>query len=1417
MADMDVTKWWEYANSIFPQDRSTRGYAVSDTAYDTLREKYYYEVMAPEIAKQGMSPAASKDVFMEATGRPGKAKFPRAELVGKNVLAGLVAPIAGTTDNAKELRQLTEGAQREASRQGIGPVQAGALSMVGQGIGMAPYFASPTMAARQLGMSIAGPMGRAMLEVPVVGAIQGLYDAASADDGHRVSAGLEGFALGAGFAAGFEGIGALRKTLKRNHGLTDSEAAAVADSMHGTADDVQQTIANTIINQQPAIGDTIEQSVKVSKDVARRLGTPDLPSEVEHGSSLRLQMQGADGKNYFVSGFNDKNVDQIIERVDKHLQMGGKIIQTFGDETEINKLYKALESKIEMEVPVSVAGQEVKVRTFSQEPTPSTVSLETKGALSRVEMRNDGSVFDPVSDTAFQNLESFFRAKGLRYESAAPARQEPTGFFYSPQGKKLGVDSHESFIRDIFKGEGRQLSDDPVMDALEIGWVRRRGDGIEVHGDFINKDQTAIAVMDAFGEGRNAIAITSFPFTPSGGLTLPRSMMEDFINNPKKILLQLKQQWKDGIRYELSSGKQVKFDPLVELKERALAMRGQTGVPMMGMTQPTGMGQKPIIIYGSEANKGTVFHENLHGHFSYLGIDQQIASDIGKLPHAQVLSRALPASAQKYANEELATYLTTAVRTNDTEWLNRFVAADEDLPTVLQTASQVAGVVKSRALQTPNSLNQRILVRRMDAVQRRAGVITDLEHTATRMGKELSVRDGKFTLTDAASSKTFDTRDSLMEHMERLYDEPLNAPNLIDESYVPDFVPRFERKSPTNPPISTVPPLPPSGKIKGGMQAMSFFVRPFYSWVDTVARKNKYPELYSTFKGLDTAMSGLINYEKSYEGKFKNIFNDISPDKRKGISHYLANPTEEMAAQLNLSVKDIAKANRVLNEVIAPLSHDMGFEPQHYFEYMRQHRASGKVVPNERLPKDKLAAVENGVQGIDPRDTDIGWISNSLLRNSGRTRHLEPQLRAAENIIDAKVEGEYVLGTLRPLFKRHVDFMRTRPDQSLTLMNSAADAVIESLNDIITSSNKKLPGALQMPKIETSGKDALGKMMLFSYAGSMGLRPMTVIRDGFQVITNTLPMLGPKYFNIGMARAFGGVKEGRASNAYKVAREYGALIEHNDLQNLFAAGNESLVGGKMTKLADWMLLPMQIANNSNRLVSFWGHSEKALDALKSYGTDPKMFLKKSGLIYADEGLQKMFLEQLPLARTGDQMRDLSFKIGKEMTDLSQWNYHRGAHPGIYKYALGRLLGQYGTWPLNYIEYGRRLARSGDAMDKVAAMTGYTMAHAAILKGGEALGIDTASWVFTSPLAYGGGPMMSTAQAALTAFDTQGQRGEQARRQLGRQLSMSVPGGMAAENIYDAIMTDDPNLMLRLWGFNPLEDSDMTKGLHGLTQ
>jgi hypothetical protein len=159
-----------------------------------------------------------------------------------------------------------------------------------------------------------------------------------------------------------------------------------------------------------------------------------------------------------------------------------------------------------------------------------------------------------------------------------------------------------------------------------------------------------------------------------------------------------------------------------------------------------------------------------------------------------------------------------------------------------------------------------------------------------------------------------------------------------------------------------------------------------------------------------------------------------------------------------------------------------------------------------------------------------------------------------------------------------------------------------------------------------------------------------------------------------------------------------------------------------------------------------------------------------------------------------------------------------------KFAVGRIFGMYGTWPLNYIEYLRRLGgalKDPDYRGEASKALGRAMVSgSAVVSAGAAVGVDVGQWVFTAPGAWGaGGPLQALLNAPDAVLNWQSERGTEARRDIARLLPVTLdddgtpalgtgfPGGLSLSRTLRAYRERDPEFFKIALGFTPLKERD----------
>lgn len=864
----------------------------------------------------------------------------------------------------------------------------------------------------------------------------------------------------------------------------------------------------------------------------------------------------------------------------------------------------------------------------------------------------------------------------------------------------------------------------------------------------------------------------------------------------------------------------------------------------------------------------TMFHEGGHAHSLALGMTGAIreavgraASEIGDsgIVHDIIGSFGKDVHAMYMKNpgvlhEEAYMYTAAAVRSNDQVLLERFGKADIDKEHVLDWVRQSSENIRERLAMQPDSLHKRTFERRLDAVVARSGrMLDDVNRVFDEAPGDVSFEDGHYVYRDADLGQVdrFGDRESLVNWMESKFQKPLAAPELVDTGALENFVPRYavSTKAPNiqKTPITTDPPVP-----KTGAEALSFLWRPFYPWLDTVATKRGTPELTAVGDALQEAQLRRDNALAPFAKVLRETLHEVPDNRQADLFAYQRAQNPAARASVVQQSRLTPSELKMLDE----FQQGMGqYYPllEDYFKKLPKIEAANydlKKVWNPGAQHDDIIRDLLQRGQLDPKDTNLLRVSSAILRRGLQRDFLDDPLSDFQKEIRTRVTGpdgeeQYKYGPLTPLLQHHVDYMRGVPDWTQKAMAAVIEAAVDKINQGLAIINPHLPGFLQHDPIDWKAKDVIDKYISLSYASGLALRPMVPIRDALQYFITSFPIIGGKYTGIGMKEAFPAIREGGDNDWVQQAIQHGAIITKRNLKEMYGGGEPDPTGaasgivGNLKKPLDWVeeksMSMISTAHNANRLVTFAAGTRKAEDAISDYleHQNQRLLLRDSGLWFLPKGAQTKYVREIDaLAQQGHAFTpsvsgpptgpyaNISMRIGAELTKATQWNFQTGAQAGIYKYGIGRLFGQYGTFPLNYIEYARRMMVNGGwsqglGAPGVQAMMRLVLAHGAVLSAGAAAGIDTSQWVFTNPMAYGGGPLLKTVTDIPEAMDMQGRKGADARRELYHEFGpwSWIAGGDEFREMHDAITSHDPNSLIKTMGFQPLKPSDEDSGYY----
>ena len=324
-------------------------------------------------------------------------------------------------------------------------------------------------------------------------------------------------------------------------------------------------------------------------------------------------------------------------------------------------------------------------------------------------------------------------------------------------------------------------------------------------------------------------------------------------------------------------------------------------------------------------------------------------------------------------------------------------------------------------------------------------------------------------------------------------------------------------------------------------------------------------------------------------------------------------------------------------------------------------------------------------------------------------------------------------------------------------------------------------------------------LMLLTYSSLMPFRGGMAARTLAQPYTNTLLYVGAKWAAVGTARTF--TAEGRAlaarlgcySDTHVPLEQYLPGIEpENAARNI----PSRLVQGVVEKVRQGYekgMIPFKSGEGLSRALAgnmaYSAMEHNARLFLEGRISREQMF-RDTGLVYLDETVQTEVMEKLfPAAGSkpgseqfAHQVDATAFSFAENLVEDSMWIYRVGNSPRIFKSQLGKLLGQFGTWPVNYVQFVRRGLMCGDPVAMMNFMARWALVNTALYEAGkEIFGVDVGPWVLAGPLTYGGGPFAELLGSGMDVLSG-GYRTERGLRELKREAVSLIPFAGAARDI-----------------------------------
>jgi len=798
----------------------------------------------------------------------------------------------------------------------------------------------------------------------------------------------------------------------------------------------------------------------------------------------------------------------------------------------------------------------------------------------------------------------------------------------------------------------------------------------------------------------------------------------------------------------------------------------------------------PMRVLTKDADKRTMYHEGLHDGNAHAGIDhgtlpisgtsRRTAMDLvrGLLRDYPDAYTHIPAG-QKM--EEAWAHLSEAFRFNDQEALRQFVADNTSLDHLKQFVRETSQAAWDAI--SDDTVPIRAYERRLIDLMRRTSPNPSqaLDDAAVHGYQSWFDPDlGKWVMRDG------DGREIWKNELNDVWDEIHNSdPRVMmpDQMHTAYF--RGIKRPPGAPPSGPVdlPGTPEMPHMGFGTLAFTQLVRPA---LDSFSRLQKM---------LDRAKAGIQIFNPHRElvrasqraariGDQLGVELDrIGLDRNKWIAYgeVLSRPEATWVAHakaLQLDAGDLVKIGDLAKldaEHVA--AGRIGILDT--LSKMRQAREVGGNLDRLNFSGPVKDALKNSHLG---EALDIGQVAQWVKRTNYETA-IQPELEAF-NKEAAKFTGN---PEMQEMFRNFTNYIRGIPDNSQKLMNSFMEGMQTSTNRIIDSMNKTLPEGMKVPPVHFD-QSTWRTMQATMYMAGLGGRPAVAIRDTYQA-TQAIYAIGPKAFAQGMADAM--TAEGRA-----FAEEAGATLHKRSTSAFFEGASSDLpMGGRfqrsVNKMSDALLTPSRWGHNVGRHAAFLGEYKQALKAVGKYrlGQIGETELRDSTSIWFHDTPEQSRLIAKATTQSGLSAEDAAKEIALSAVEATQY----GGVPGyLLRTGLGRVMGQYGSWPMNHMEFGRKLLmRAVDNPKKgIPALGGWLAMNYALFETAKSVGIDATKWLFFSPAGFAGSPTLELAQHLLVAPE-ESDKGREARKAiLEFPVTQFVPTGVAIENIRKAIEQGD---------------------------
>ena len=432
------------------------------------------------------------------------------------------------------------------------------------------------------------------------------------------------------------------------------------------------------------------------------------------------------------------------------------------------------------------------------------------------------------------------------------------------------------------------------------------------------------------------------------------------------------------------------------------------------------------------------------------------------------------------------------------------------------------------------------------------------------------------------------------------------------------------------------------------------------------------------------------------------------------------------------------------------------------------------VVGNEILGRRVLSGLLNPGE-LDPAISAIKHARNMLYRE-----HVDPAIQKAMTVVNGLGEER-----TKKILINYLHELEGLPTESFKRLNAMIRSVARGFNVAVE---------------DRVAEKWINTLNFMTYSSSIPFRVGLIARNSFQTML-IVPIMGGDawYHGVKTALGFGtdGIARAEAAQAAMEAAVKGRALKLDVVP--LHGGTEAIGGVSEGMFGNWRSDFAKVGFNVNelftvgftayrkpddigRVVAFYAGKHRVNKALSTYHRSAKgdaalETLKRQGKVKTfDETIEAEFESLI----RQDRFAEAEDLIGAELANKVHFLYGDASHPPGWGGVAGKLFGQFGTFPVQYLSQVTESLTRGTVKDRVEFLAVHSAINIGIITAGAKLfDADLESWAFLPSLTYTGGPYADILLNMITVMG-----GSDAERSLAlRTLKMKLPSWNSPSSIF----------------------------------